>query len=127
MTGLKTFKFEQEFDSIDELYRFLIENIGFIENKIGVRIGEEGLSERPFCITGKEKITERQILFYASENTMPENLGEMIILSGAFKADIIIFIVDKINPTILEPINWFARVLNADTELILAEVKINTV
>ncbi len=127
MTGLKTFKFEQEFGSIDELYQFLIENVGFIENKIGVRIGEEGLKERPFCITGKEKITERQILFYASENTMPENLGEMIILAGAFKADIIIFIVDKINPTILEPINWFAEVLNADTELILAEVKINTV
>ena len=123
-TELKTFYFEQEFGSIDALYQFLIKNIRFIENKIGVRTGEEGLKERPFCITGKEKVTERQILFYASENTMPENLGEMIILSGAFKADIIVFIVDKINPTILEPINWLASIMNADTELILAEVKI---
>ncbi len=63
-------------------------------------------------------------MFYASENTMPENIGELIVLAGAFQADIIIFIVKKINPTILEPITWFSGVLNADTELILAEVKI---
>ena len=121
---LKTFKFEREFKSIDELYRFLIENINFIEDKIGIRIGEEGLSERPFCITGKENITERQILFYASEDGFPDNIGEMIILAGAFKADIIVFIVDKINPTILEPMNWFVGVLNEDTKLILTEAKI---
>jgi len=123
-TELKTFEFEQEFKGIDELYQFLIENIDFIEDKIGIRIGEEGLKERPFCITGKENITERQILFYASENTLPENIGEMILLADAFKADIIVFIVEKINPTILSPMNWFASVLNDDTELILAEAKI---
>lgn len=123
-TELKTFEFEQEFGGIDELYRFLIENIDFIENKIGIRIGEEGLKERPFCITGKENITERQILFYASENSLPENIGEMILLADAFKADVIVFIVEKINPTILSPMNWFSSVLNGDTELILVEAKI---
>lgn len=123
-TELKTFEFEQEFERIDELYRFLIENIDFIENKVGIRIGEEGLSERPFCITGKENITERQILFYASENSLPENIGEMILLADAFKADIIVFIVEKINPTILSPMKWLAGVLNEDTNLILAEAKI---
>lgn len=122
-TELKTFRFEQKFESIDELYRFLIENIDFIEDKIGIRIGEEGLKERPFCIAGKEKITERQILFYASENTLPENIGEMIVLAGAFRADIVVFIIDKINPTILEPMNWFKNALNQDTEIILAEAK----
>jgi len=123
-TELKTFGFEQEFGSIDELYHFLIENIDFIEDKIGLRIGEEGLKERPFCITGKESITERQVLFYASENTLPENIGEMILLADAFKADVIVFIVEKINPTILSPMKWFAGILNDDTELILAEAKI---
>lgn len=44
-TRLKIFKFEQEFEGIDELYRFLTENIDFIENKIGIRIGKEGLRE----------------------------------------------------------------------------------
>lgn len=125
MKELKTIKFEQEFESIDELYQFLIENIDFIENKIGIRIGEEGLKERPFCITGKENITERQILFYASENTLPENIGEMIVLSGAFDTDIIVFIIDKINPTILEPIEWLKNAFNGDMELILAETKIS--
>lgn len=123
MTDLKTIEFEQEFKNIDELYRFFLENIDFIENKIGIRIGEEGLRARPFCITGKENITERQILFYASENTMQDNIGEMIILAGAFDANIIVFIVDKINPTILEPINWLNKVLNSDTELILVGAK----
>jgi len=126
-TELKTFQFEQEFGCIDELYRFLIENIDFVENKIGIRIGEEGLSERPFCITGKENITERQILFYASENTLPENIGEMILLADAFKTDIIVFIVEKINSTILSPMKWLASVLNEDTELILAEAKIKKI
>lgn len=121
---LKTFKFEQEFGGIDELYRFLIENTDFIEDKIGVRIGEKGLSERPFCITGKENITERQILFYASENSLPDNIGEMILLADAFKADIIVFIVEKINPTILSPVKWLSSVLNEDMELILAEARI---
>jgi len=122
-TELKTFKFEQEFEGIDELYQFLIENIDFIEDKIGIRIGEEGLSERPFCITGRENITERQIMFYASENTLPENIGEMILLADAFRADVIVFIVDKINPTILSPMKWLSSVLNEDMELILAEAK----
>lgn len=123
-TELKMFKFEQGFESIDELYRFLIENIDFVENKIGIRISEEGLKERPFCITGKENITERQILFYASENTLPENIGELIVLAGAFKADIVVFMVGKINPTILEPITWLFEKLNQDTEIILTEAKV---
>jgi hypothetical protein len=106
MIELKTFEFGQEFEGIEELYQFLIKNIDFIENKIGVRIGEEGLAARPFCITGKENITERQILFYASENTLPENIGELIVLAAAFNGDILVFIVNKINPTILEPIEW---------------------
>ena len=122
-TELKTFQFEQEFNSIDELYRFLMNNIDFVENKVGIRIGEEGLIARPFCITGKEAVTERQILFYASENSLPENIGEMIVLAGAFQADIIVFIVNKINPTILEPVTWLASVLDEDTEVILAEAK----
>lgn len=125
MKELKSIKFEQEFESIDYLYQFLIKNTDFIENKIGIRIGEEGLTERPFCITGKENITERQILFYASENTLPENIGEMIVLAGAFDADIIVFIVGKINPTILEPITWLKNAFHQDMELILAEAKIS--
>lgn len=124
MTKLKTIKFEQELESIDALYQFLIDNTDFIENKIGIRIGEDGLTERPFCITGKENITERQILFYASENTLPENIGEMIVLAGAFSADIIVFIVNKINPTISEPITWLKNAFHQDMKLILAEAKI---
>lgn len=121
---LKTFKFEQEFKSIDELYQFLIKNIDFIEEKVGIRIGEEGLLERPFCITGKENITERQVMFYASENGLPENIGEMILLADAFKADIVVFIIEKINPTILSPMKWLASIANEDTQFILAEAKI---
>lgn len=123
-TGLKTFEFEQEFKDIDELYQFLIENVDFIENRIGIRIGEKGLSARPFCIIGREKITERQIMFFASESFFPDSIGEMIILAGAFKADIVVFIVEKINRTILEPINWLADALNEDTVLILSEARI---
>lgn len=122
MSEIQTFKIEEKFEGIDELYEYLIKNINFIEDKIGIRIGEGGLSERPFCITGKENITERQILFYASENTLPENIGEMILLADAFKADVVVFIVEKINPTILSPLNWLNNICNADTKFILGEV-----
>jgi len=122
-TELKTVEFEQQFESIDKLYQFLIENIDFIEDKVGIKIGEEGLSERPFCITGKENITERQILFYASENTLPENIGEMILLADAFKVDVIVFIIEKINPTIISPMKWLAGIANEDIQFILAEAK----
>ncbi len=123
-TGLKTFKIEQKFGSIDELYGFLIENVNFIEEKARIKIGKEGLKEQPYCVTGFEAVTERKILFYDSPNTMPENIGELIVLAGAFQADIIVFIVEKINPTILEPMNWLKNALNSDTEVILAEAKI---
>jgi type II secretory pathway component PulL len=120
--GLKTFKFEQEFKSIDEFYRFMMNNIDFVENKVGIRIGAEGLIARPFCITGKEAVTERQILFYASENTLPENIGELIVLAGAFQADIVVFLVSRINVTLLEPMNWLHEICNEDIKFILGEV-----
>lgn len=62
-------------------------------------------------------------MFYASENTLPENIGEMILLVDAFKADVIVFIIEKINPTILEPVTWLKNALNQDTEIILTEAK----
>jgi len=120
-TELKTFRFEQEFGSIDKLYEFLITNTNYIEDKIGIKISEESLEFRPFCMTGKENITERQILFYASENTLPENIGEMILLADAFKANIIVFIIEKINLAILSPMKWLAGISNEDTQFILAE------
>lgn len=79
------------------------------------------MRERPYCITGFEAVTERKILFYASENTMPENIGEMIVLAGAFQVDVVVFIVEKINPTILEPMNWLNNICHADVKFILGE------
>lgn len=121
MTKVKTFKIEQKFKSIDDLYRYLIENVEFIGESIGVQI-QKPLKDRPFCIIGKEKITERTMLFFASKSEFPENLGELIVLAGAFDVDIIVYFLPKVNVTQLESLNWLQKICNDDTQFIVGEV-----
>lgn len=120
MTEVKTFKIEQKFSG--ELYKYLLKNVEFIGESIGVKI-QKPLKDIPFCITGKEKITERNILFFASKSEFPESLGELIILAGAFDVDIIVFFVPKTTKTYLESLSWLQKTCNVDTEFIVGEVK----
>src|SRR5574344_3001579 len=90
MTEVKTFKIEQKFNGTEDLYKYIIENVKFIGESIGIKI-QKPLKDIPFCITGKEKITERNILFFASKDEYPEALGELIILAGTFNVDIAVF------------------------------------
>jgi hypothetical protein len=124
MTEIQTFKIEEKFKNIDELYEHIIKNVDFIGEHCGIRI-EKPLKVRPFCITGIEAATERQILFYATMETLPENIGELIVLAGAFRADIVVFLVSKINVTLLEPMNWLHNICHKDVRFILGEVSYN--
>ena len=83
MTEVKTFKIEQKFTGTEDLYNYLLKNVEFVGESIGIKI-QKPLKDRPFCITGKEKITERNILFFASKSEFPENLGELIVLIVVF-------------------------------------------
>jgi len=121
MTEVKTFKIEQKFSGTEDLYRYLIKNIEFIEKSIGVQI-QKPLKDRPFCLTGKEKITERNILFFASKSEFLESLGELIILAGAFDVDIIVFFLPKTSKAHLEALNWLQKICNTDTEFIVGNV-----
>jgi len=121
MTEVKTFKIEQKFSGTEDLYRYLLKNVEFIGKSIGIQI-QKPLKDIPFCITGKEKITERNILFFASKNDFPESLGELIVLAGAFDVDIIVFFLSKTSKTYLESLNWLQKICNADTEIIVGEV-----
>lgn len=125
MSEIKTFKIEREFEDIDELYDFIIRDVDFIGKSFGVRI-EKNITERPFCITGFEEKTKRNILFYYTHETIPESLGELIILAGAFKADIVVFLVSKINVTLLEPMNWLHSICRDENKIILGEVKVGS-
>lgn len=120
MTNVKTFRIEQQFAGTEDLYRYLLKNVEFIGESIGIQIQKQ-LKDRPFCITGKEKITERNILFFASKSEFPENLGELIILAGAFDVDIIVFFMPKVSKTYIEPISWLQKICNDDTEIIVGE------
>ena len=121
MTEIETFKMAEEFKNIDELYDYLMKNADFIGKYCGIRI-EKPLKERPFCITGVEAVTKRKILFYATKETLPENIGELIVLASAFQVDIIVFLVSRINATLLEPMNWLHNICNEDVKFILGEV-----
>lgn len=145
MPELKTFKLEEKFSGIEDLYNYLQKNVATIEKLTGIRI-QKPLKERPYCITAKEKriasrgctewreprrercltratkqITERQILFFASKSEFPESLGELILLAGAFNADVLFFFVPKITPAKLEPITWLHKNFDDDTQIILGE------
>ena len=121
MIEVKTFKIEQKFSGTEDLYRYLIKNVEFIGESIGVII-QKPLKDRPFCLTGKEKITERNILFFASKDEYPEALGELIILAGTFDVDIVVFLMLEVNVTRLESLNWLQKICNEDTEFIVGEI-----
>lgn len=121
MTEVKTFKIEQKFNGTEELYKYLIKNINFIGESIGIKI-QNPLKDIPFCIIGKEKITERNILFFASKDEYPEALGELIILAGTFDVDIVVFLMPEVNVTRLESLNWLQKICNDYTEIIVGEV-----
>jgi hypothetical protein len=120
MSNLMMFKIEEKFSGTEDLYDYLLKNIKFIGKSIGVQI-QEPLKDNPFCITGKEKITERNILFFASKSEFPESLGELIALAGAFEIDIIVYFAPKISPSQLDSLNWLKKICNEDTEFILGE------
>ena len=121
MTEVKTFKIEQEFSKTEDLYKHLLKNVEFIGESIGIKI-QKPLKYIQFGIIGKEKITERNILFFASKSEFPESLGELIVLAGAFDVDIIVFFLPKTTKTYLEPLNWLQKICNEDTQFIVGEV-----
>lgn len=121
MLEIKTFKLERSFSGTEALYRYLTKDIEFIGESIGIQI-DKPLRNKPFCIVGCEKITERNILFFASESEFPENLGELIVLASTFDVDIVVFFLRKVNRTYLECLNWLQKICNPDTEFIACEV-----
>lgn len=117
---LKTFKIEQKFNGTEDLYRYLLKNVEFIGESIGIRV-QKPIKAKPFCIVGMEKITERNILFFISKSEVPENLGELIVCASAFDADIIVFFVDNASEFYLVTLNWLQKICNDDTQFIIVE------
>lgn len=121
MTELKVFKIEQKFNGTEDLYRYLLKNVDFAGEVIGMKV-QKPLKPRMFCLTGYEKITERNIFFFATESEFPENIGELIFLAGVFKADIVIFFMKDTDPNYVGGINWLQSICNDDTQFIVGEV-----
>lgn len=121
MNQLETFDIEQKISGAGSLYRYLIENIEFVEESIGIQI-QRPLNDRQFCVTATEKITERNILFFASERQFPESLGELIAFAGTFDVDIVVFFLPKTNNTCLKSLNWLQKICNEDTQFIVCKV-----
>lgn len=121
MTELKTFKIEQEFSNIEDLYGYLLKNVDLLTELTGIQI-QKPLKARMHCIVGKEKITERNILFFASKSEFLESLGESIALAAAFSADVIVFFLPQITKMYLESMQWLQSICNADAQFIVAEV-----
>lgn len=121
MLKIKTFKMEQKFSGIDDFYGYLLKNIELIEKSIEIKI-QRPLKDRLFCVTGKEEITERNILFFASKSEFTESLGESIILASTFDIDIVVFFISQSNKSNFKSINWLQKICNEDTQFIIGEV-----
>lgn len=121
MTEVKTFKIEKKFNEVEDLYKWLRENVDSVEELTNLQI-QSPLRNRIFCFTAKEKITERNILFYASKSEFHEQIGELIISAGTFDVDIVVFFIPKLTKARIEPLNWLQKISNEDTEFIICEV-----
>jgi hypothetical protein len=122
MTEVKTFKIEQKFEGVEELYKYLRKNVKLLEQVTNLQI-QKPLKVRPFCISAKEKITERQIVIFASERDFPESLGELIVFAGAYDAYIVIFLLQKNSKNYLMPMNWLAKTCAEDYQFIMGQVE----
>lgn len=121
MTEVKTFKIEKKLNGVEDLYKWLRENVDSIEKLTDLQI-QKPLKQKSFCLTAKEKITERQIVIFASERNFPESLGELIVFAGAYDADIVIFLLQKINQNYLMPINWLHKICAEDYQIFVGQV-----
>ena len=119
MTEVKTFKIEQKFKNVGTLYKYLLKNVEFVGESIEIQI-QKPLKVKPFCIVGKEEITERNIIFFVSKSDFPESLGELLVLASAF--DIVVFFLGNASEFHLGTLNWLQRICNDDTQFIVGEV-----
>lgn len=122
MTEVKTFKIEQKFNGVEDLYKWIQKNTDVIEKLTDLQI-QAPIRNRILCLTAKEKITERQILFYASKGEFHEALGEMIISARTFDVDIVVFLIPKLTKTNIEPLNWLHKICAADYQFIIGEAE----
>lgn len=120
MTEIKTLSIEQKFNGTKDLYNYLIKNVNFIGEAIGIQI-QKPLKDLHFCIIGREKITEKKILFYASKTDVVESFGELIILASQSDAYIIVIFLPKISISWLDTINWLQKISVEDYEFIICE------
>lgn len=122
MTEVKTFKIEQKFNGTEDLYKWLRENVDLIEELTKLQI-QSPLRNRMICLTAKEKITERQILFFTSKSEFHNALGEMIISAGTFDIDIVVFFTPKLTNAHLEPLNWLNKICASDYQIIVIQAE----
>lgn len=122
MNKIRTFKIEQKFKGTENLYKYLLKNVDFISESIGIII-QKPLKIEPFCVVGKEKITERTILFFATKSNIPEDLGELLTLTGTLEPHIIVFLLCKATVIYIDSFNWLQNICNDDTQFIVGEVK----
>lgn len=94
MTEVKALRIEQKFNGTKDLYKYLVKNVDFIGKYIEIQI-QKPLKDLHFCIIGREKITEKKILFYASKTDVVESFGELIILASQSDAYIIVLFCRK--------------------------------
>lgn len=121
MTEVKTLKIDQKFNGTEDLYRYLLKNTEFIGDSIGIQI-QKPLKSKLHCVIGNEKITERNILFFATKSEFTESLGELITLASVFDANIIIFFIKNARINYFRCVNWLQNICNDDTQFFIGEV-----
>lgn len=120
MTEVKRIKLERKFDGTKDLYDYLIKNVNFIGEAIGIQL-QKPLKDLHFCIIGREKITEKKILFYASKTDVVESFGELIILASQSDAYIVVIFLPKVSISWIDTINWMQKISEKDYEFIICE------
>lgn len=120
MTVVKLFKIVQKFNGTEDLYKYLLKSTDFVGQSTGIQI-QKSLKDLSFCLIGKEKITEKNILFYASKGSLTENLGEIILLASQFEIYTVIIFSTKFEISHLDSINWLQEISSDNYEFIICQ------
>ena len=118
MNDIKIANLDKKFCGVDDLYSYLIKNQNFIENITGITL-DKTLQLKNFCVIGREKIVERKVVFFASNRDLPESLGELIVFTSAYDADIAVFFLKNCNKNYLMPLTWLQKICQKDYQFIV--------
>ena len=122
MAEVKTFTIVEKFKGTEGLYRYLNKNSDLFGRAVGISI-QKPLRARRGCLIAQERITGRNILFYASKSEITKSLGELIVIAGKLNTHILVFFMPSLDAKIIESLDWLKNICMNDYNIVAVKAE----